>query len=120
SLGVSAMHYTSSLRANFERTEITPITESSHATYDLLFAVVLISAVVLIAMIRLVLSELRLASRVRQLRWANKELDNQNIQDNLTKLPNRLYLAEYEDIVASTQQYQQVMSVVHIDLERLM
>src|SRR5690606_41709438 len=38
SLGVSAMHYTSSLRANFERTEITPITESSHATYDLLFA----------------------------------------------------------------------------------
>src|SRR5690606_35648407 len=118
SLGVSAMHYTSSLRANFERTEITPITESSHATYDLLFAVVLISALLLIAMIRLVLSELRLASRNRQLRWANKELENQNIQDNLTKLPNRLYLAEYADILFSKQQHQQEIAFLYIDLDR--
>lgn len=96
--------------------EITQSTASAHASYDLLFMLIFISGLLLMAIISAVVAELRLASRNRQLIWANTELDNQNIQDNLTKLPNRLYLAEYAQVLFSNPQ--QEIAFLYIDLDR--
>ena len=64
------------------------------------------SGLLLLTLICIVVSELRVGSRNRQLAWANQQIENQTIQDNLTKLPNRLYLAEYANKLFSDQPQQ--------------
>ena len=70
----------------------------------MLFSVILISCLVLVTAFGVAMLELRFESRNRQLMLANKELANQAIQDNLTKLPNRLYLVKYAQLLFSGRQ----------------
>ena len=65
------------------------------------------------------LLELRLEEKSRQLSLANRELADQALKDNLTKLPNRLYLAEYAQLLFSEHRQKNTkIAFLYIDLDR--
>lgn len=85
----------------------------------LLFTVLFITALIFIAAFSVALLEQRLEDRNKQLSKANKELANQAVQDNLTKLPNRLFLAEYAHLLFTEHRNnQEKIAFLYIDLDR--
>lgn len=102
-LTIVGMHYTGMAALSFYE-DAHPLSQISHSHSDLLFSVILISCLVLVTAFGVAMLELRFESRNRQLMLANKELANQAIQDNLTKLPNRLYLVKYAQLLFSGRQ----------------
>lgn len=77
------------------------------------------TSLVMVAAFSVAVLEQRLEERNRQLSLVNRELANQAVQDNLTKLPNRLYLAEYAHLLFSAQRInQQNVAFLYIDLDR--
>ena len=71
----------------------------------ILVSVLFITSLILIAAFSVAVLEQRLEERNKQLSKANRELANQAVQDNLTKLPNRLYLTEYAHVLFTDQRY---------------
>ena len=118
-LTIVGMHYTGMAALSFYE-NAHPLSQISHSHYDLLFSVILISCLVLVTAFGVAMLELRFESRNRQLMLANKELANQAIQDNLTKLPNRLYLVKYAQLLFSGRQQdaQHEIAFLYIDLDR--
>ena len=102
-LTIVGMHYTGMAALSFYE-DAHLLSQISYSHYDLLFSVILISCLVLVTAFGVAMLELRFESRNRQLMLANKELANQAIQDNLTKLPNRLYLVKYAQLLFSGRQ----------------
>ncbi|PAM16557.1 diguanylate cyclase, partial [Acinetobacter baumannii] len=77
------------------------------------------TCLVLVASFLVAVLEHRLNQRTLALRTATQELANLSIQDNLTKLPNRLYLVDYAEVLLSDHRYkEQKIAFLYIDLDR--
>ena len=117
-LTIAGMHYTGMAAMKFHALDQSDI-GAHNMPNDLLFAVIFISCLVLVAAFSVAVLEQRLEHRNRQLSKANKELANQAVQDNLTKLPNRLFLAEYAHFLLADHRYtQDKIAFLYIDLDR--
>ncbi|WP_411683979.1 putative bifunctional diguanylate cyclase/phosphodiesterase [Acinetobacter indicus] len=120
SLAIVGMHYTGMASVSYYPID----TERLDAIYKtgngiLLFTVIFVTSLVMVAAFSVAVLEQRLEERNRQLSLVNRELANQAVQDNLTKLPNRLYLAEYAHLLFSAQRInQQNVAFLYIDLDR--
>ena len=85
----------------------------------LLVAVIFATCLTLIAAFAVAVLELRLEERNHQLLLANKELENLALQDNLTKLPNRLFLIDYTNaLFMAHRQLEGDVAFVYIDIDR--
>lgn len=117
-LTIAGMHYTGMAAMQFQTLDLTNVVTKAEES-DLLFAVIFISCLILVAAFSVAVLEQRLEHRNRQLSKANKELANQAVQDNLTKLPNRLYLAEYAHFLFADHRYNNnEIAFLYIDLDR--
>lgn len=120
-LSIVGMHYTGMAAASFY-----PIHESEHLLNHfhegqglILFAMIFISSLILVAAFAVAILELRLEERNLQLLSANKELENLALQDNLTKLPNRLFLLDYTNSLFTTyRDGESKITFIYIDLDR--
>lgn len=119
-LAIVGMHYTGMASVSYYPID----TERLGAIYKtgngiLLFTVIFVTSLVIVAAFSVAVLEQRLEERNRQLSLVNRELANQAVQDNLTKLPNRLYLAEYAHLLFSAHRInQQNVAFLYIDLDR--
>ena len=115
-LSITGTHYTALVATNIAENFITQY----QAEHDLLlFTIILVTCLVLVASFIVAVLEHRLEQRNRELHKANKELASLSIQDNLTKLPNRLYLVEYAEVLLSDHRYKnQQIAFLYIDLDR--
>ena len=85
----------------------------------LLVAVIFATCLTLIAAFAVAMLELRLEERNHQLLLANKELESLVLQDNLTKLPNRLFLIDYTNgLFMAHRQLEGEVAFIYIDLDR--
>ena len=101
-LSIMGMHYTALISTNITDKFVSQY----QAEHDLLlFTIILVTCLVLVASFIVAVLEQRLNQRNLELRKANKELANLSIQDNLTKLPNRLYLVDYAEVLLSDHRY---------------
>ncbi len=101
-LSIMGMHYTALIATNITDKFISQY----QAEHDLLlFTIILVTCLVLVASFIVAMLEQRLTQQNLELRKANKELANLSIQDNLTKLPNRLYLVDYAEVLLSDHRY---------------
>lgn len=115
-LSIMGMHYTALIATNITDKFISQY----QAEHDLLlFTIILVTCLVLVASFIVAMLEQRLTQQNLELRKANKELANLSIQDNLTKLPNRLYLVDYAEVLLSDHRYKdQKIAFLYIDLDR--
>lgn len=115
---IVGMHYLSMMGVAFSA-QTTPRPFGFRPSQEvLIFVVVLITLLILLAALCVAIMEQRLEERGRQLRQLNQELANYNLQDALTKLPNRMYLNKYADLLFS-QQYEQhkQFAFIYIDID---
>ena len=85
----------------------------------ILLSVILVTSLIFLAAFCVAVLEQRLEIRNIQLSKANRELANQAVQDNLTKLPNRLFLAEYSHFLFTDHRYRDdKIAFLYIDLDR--
>ncbi|WP_296281294.1 EAL domain-containing protein [uncultured Acinetobacter sp.] len=120
-LTIVGMHYTGLASATFY-----PIGDVIHATQHvqerqdiLLFAIIFVTSLVLVSAFCVAILEKRLEERNLQLVQANKELESLALQDNLTKLPNRLFLVEYTDaLFLESNERKSRTALIYIDLDR--
>ena len=119
-LTIVSMHYTGMLAVSFYPTHSDKLVMTLEAGQSIvLFVVIFITCLILVAAFVVAVLEQRLEERNIQLSLANKELANQAVQDNLTKLPNRLYLAEYAHFLFTDQRFRnQSIAFLYIDLDR--
>ena len=77
--------------------------------------IIFITCLVLIAIFAVAILELRLEERNHQLFLATRELENLVLLDNLTKLPNRLYLVDYSKyLFTDSRLYNQKVAFLYI------
>lgn len=119
-LSIVGMHYT-----GMAAVSVHPMSDQSvHLDLGigsglLLVTVLFISCLILLAAFSVAVLEQRLEERNKQLSKANRELANQAVQDNLTKLPNRLYLTEYAHVLFTDQRFRNdKIAFLYIDLDR--
>ncbi|QXW25588.1 EAL domain-containing protein [Acinetobacter johnsonii] len=116
---IVVMHYTGMAAMSF-----IPVNPAAHVElatgFDLqLLTVIFMTCLILGVAFCVAMLERRLEERSRQLTKANRELANLAVQDNLTKLPNRLFLAEYAHFLFTDQRYQKdQIAFLYIDLDR--
>ena len=80
--------------------------------------IIFITCLVLIAIFAVAILELRLEERNHQLFLATRELENLVLLDNLTKLPNRLYLVDYSKyLFTDSRLYNQKVAFLYIDID---
>ena len=113
------MHYTGMAAMNFVPVNAAAKVELAKG-FDLqLLTVIFVTCLVLGVAFCVAILERRLEERSRQLTKANRELANLAVQDNLTKLPNRLFLAEYAHFLFTDYRYQKdQIAFLYIDLDR--
>lgn len=119
-LTIVIMHYTgmAALRFTPENMQHLPL-KVAHGPDLQLLTVLFITCLVLMVALCVALLERRLEDRNRQLTKANRELANLAVQDNLTKLPNRLFLAEYAHFLFTDHRSsQEKIAFLYIDLDR--
>ena len=119
-LTIVGMHYTGMASAAFYAIDANQLV-SNYKTGEglILFSVIFVSSLILVAAFTVAVLELRLEARNKQLSKANRELANQAVQDNLTKLPNRLFLAEYSHLLFTEHRYRDdKIAFLYIDLDR--
>jgi diguanylate cyclase len=119
-LSIVGMHYTGMVAVTFHPLSNDVVHQQMDMSQGLILITVLfIASVILVAAFSVAVLEQRLEERNKQLSKANRELANQAVQDNLTKLPNRLYLAEYAHVLFTDQRYRQdKIAFLYIDLDR--
>ncbi len=95
-LAIVGLHYTGMTATMFIDKGLTSGTALNQTSHDLLlFTIIFITSLVLVAGYCVALLELRLEERNKALLKLNRELANLAVHDNLTKLPNRLFLMDY-------------------------
>lgn len=120
-LSIVGMHYTGMAAASFHF-----VPETLKSLNDIpgeqglmLFVVIFLICLVLIATFAVAVLELRLEQRNQELLSMNKELKGLALQDNLTKLPNRLFLIEYTNSLFALQKYSRSkIAFIYIDIDR--
>lgn len=119
-LTIVAMHYTGMASAAFYSIGADQLASNYQNGQGLiLFSIIFVSSLILVAAFTVVVLEQRLEARNKQLSKANRELANQAVQDNLTKLPNRLFLAEYSHLLFTEHRYRDdKIAFLYIDLDR--
>lgn len=116
---IVVMHYTGMAAMSF--IPVNPAAHVEQATgFDLqLLTVIFMTCLILGVAFCVAMLERRLEERSRQLTKANRELANLAVQDNLTKLPNRLFLAEYAHFLFTDHRYHKdQIAFLYIDLDR--
>ena len=119
-LTIVGMHYTGMASAAFYSIGADQLASNYQNGQGLiLFSIIFVSSLILVAAFTVAVLEQRLEARNRQLSKANRELANQAVQDNLTKLPNRLFLAEYSHLLFTEHRYRDdKIAFLYIDLDR--
>ena len=119
-LTIVGMHYTGMASAAFYSIGADQLASNYQNGQGLiLFSIIFVSSLILVAAFTVAVLEQRLEARNRQLSKANRELANQAVQDNLTKLPNRLFLAEYSHLLFTEHRYRDdKIALLYIDLDR--
>ncbi|WP_151706568.1 EAL domain-containing protein [Acinetobacter sp. TUM15064] len=118
-LTIVSMHYTGMLAVSFYPADSRLVMTLEAGQSIILFVVIFITSLVLVAAFVVAVLEQRLEERNKQLSQANRELANQAVQDNLTKLPNRLYLAEYAHFLFTDHRFRdESIAFLYIDLDR--
>ena len=120
SLSIVAMHYIGMEALHFHSTENLPKLRPDQLEQNqALLLVLTITGLIFAAALGVAMLEQRLEEQSRKLSIANRELANQAVKDNLTKLPNRLYLAEYAQLLFSEhRQKGSKVAFLYIDLDR--
>ena len=116
---IVGMHYTG-MAATYFDTGFAEALGSAHTEQAvLLFSIIFITSLVFVAGFAVAVLEARLEERNQQLVRINKELATQSLHDSLTKLPNRLYLTDYAEVVFSHHRlHEQKAAFLYIDLDR--
>mgnify|MGYP003589863903 FL=1 len=117
---IVGMHYTGMAAANLQLfDDAVPLLALEGSTQGaLLFIIIFITCLVLIAIFAVAILELRLEERNHQLFLATRELENLVLLDNLTKLPNRLYLVDYSKyLFTDSRLYNQKVAFLYIDID---
>lgn len=119
-LTIVLMHYTGMAAMSLIAVNTAHMALKVDSGSDLqLVTVLFVTCLVLVVTFCVALLERRLEERSRQLKKANRELANQAVQDNLTNLPNRLFLAEYAHFLFADHRYRQdSIAFLYIDLDR--
>ena len=119
-LTIVGMHYTGMASAAFYSIGADQLASNYQNGQGLiLFCIIFVSSLILVAAFTVAVLEQRLEARNKQLSKANRELANQAVQDNLTKLPNRLFLAEYSHLLFTEHRYRDdKIAFLYIDLDR--
>ena len=119
-LTIVVMHYTGMAAIYFLPESVKPLLPEVGFNHPLkLFTIFFITCLVLAVALCVALLERRLEERNRQLKKVSRELANLSVQDNLTKLPNRLFLAEYAHFLFTDHRYHQdQIAFLYIDLDR--
>lgn len=118
---IVGMHYTGMAAASFHTfgEQLGTLDEFHEGQGILLFVIIFVTCLVLIASFLVAVLELRLEERNLQLLKINKEIENLALIDNLTKLPNRLFLIEYTDsLFSSKKPTADKTALIYIDLDR--
>ena len=85
----------------------------------LLFTILFVTSLILVAGFCVAVLELRLEERNHALSQLNKELAGLATKDNLTKLPNRLFLVDYAQVIfAEHRLREQNIAFLYLDLDR--
>lgn len=117
-LGIAGMHYTGMAATYFDESMIKALNAAQTEQSVLLFTIIFITSLVFVAGFAVAVLEFRLEERNQQLTFINKELEIQSLHDALTKLPNRMYLTEYAEVVFSHHRlHQQKAAFLYIDLD---
>ena len=119
-LTIVSMHYTGMSAVSFHLDSASKMQILTQQNQGIIFfLIVFVTSLVLAVSFIVALLEQRLEERNKELVFANKELANQSLQDNLTKLPNRLFLTEYAHMLFAQQRLEQKRSAfLYIDLDR--
>ena len=117
---IVAMHYTGMAALSFDSINTDQLVSNNSTGQGLiLFTIVFISSLILVATFCVAVLEQRLEARNKQLSKVNRELANRVVEDNLTKLPNRLFLAEYSHFLFTEHRYRDdKIAFLYIDLDR--
>lgn len=118
---IVGMHYIGMAAASFHDKEdqLRTISQLHEGQGILLFVIVFVTGLVLLASFLVAILELRLEERNVQLTKINQELETLALTDNLTKLPNRLFLIEYTNTLFSSKKFaKDKTALIYIDLDR--
>jgi diguanylate cyclase (GGDEF)-like protein len=116
---IVGMHYTG-MAATYFDTGFAEALGSAHTEQPvLLFTIIFITSLVFVAGFAVAVLEARLEERNQQLVRINKELATQSLHDSLTKLPNRLYLTDYAEVIFSHHRLREEKAAfLYVDLDR--
>lgn len=119
-LTIVGMHYTGMTAVSFHLNSVSNVDVVAQQSQGIIFfLIVFVTSLVLAVSFIIALLEQRLEERNKELLSANRELASQSLQDNLTKLPNRLFLTEYAHLLFAQQRLNQGKSAfLYIDLDR--
>ncbi|WP_180172998.1 EAL domain-containing protein [Acinetobacter sp. YH12029] len=117
---IVAMHYIGMAAVDFVPLNSMDVLVAAQINHNLLlFIVLFVTSLLLMAAFSVAVLEQRLEHRSLQLMRANRELANQAVQDNLTRLPNRLFLAEYAHFLFTEHRLSQdKIAFIYIDIDR--
>ncbi|EZQ11757.1 MULTISPECIES: bifunctional diguanylate cyclase/phosphodiesterase [unclassified Acinetobacter] len=118
---IVGMHYIGMAAATFQPVDAkyAALNQLHEGQGLLLFVIIFVTCLVLVVSFFVAILELRLEERNQQLIKMNKELESLALQDNLTKLPNRLFLLDYTTSLFSLHQSKDhKVAFIYIDLDR--
>ncbi|MCU4569326.1 EAL domain-containing protein [Acinetobacter ursingii] len=119
-LSIVGMHYTGMAATTFISTHNNHVMMRYEAGQGLLlFTILFVTSLILVAGFCVAVLELRLEERNHALSQLNKELAGLATKDNLTKLPNRLFLVDYAQVIfAEHRLREQNIAFLYLDLDR--
>ncbi len=117
---IVGMHYTGMAAVSFHLNSATSAEVVVQQNQGIIFfLIVFVTSLVLAVSFIITLLEQRLEERNKELLNLNKDLASQALQDNLTKLPNRLFLTEYANLLFAQQRLSRGKSAfLYIDIDR--